>query len=222
MPRQKILEQSLEALLAEASAQMRHLEQIVEVVNRGADHAQIFQLLLRFIEMALNFFELREAVLDILVELHLDGVRDRRELVADVGTNPLDTVPGLRRQRRNFQLERVRLLLPAGGKMLLQGGAESLKSIRQTLCRREVEIALRLLQPAGQVGARLGQFFIETARDRIEPLGQLREGFIRRERAQPGDYDQKPRNRQDAQNNQRCRNHFRIHQSHLHTIRPRL
>src|SRR5208283_1224123 len=49
MPREKILEQSLEALLAEASAQMRHLEQIVEVVYRGADHAKIFQLLLRFI-----------------------------------------------------------------------------------------------------------------------------------------------------------------------------
>src|SRR5271163_4417764 len=146
--------------------------------------------------MALNFFELREAVLDVLVELHLDSVRDRRELVADVGTNPFDTVPGLRRQRRNFQLERVRLLLPARGKMLLQSGAESLESIRQTLSRREVEIALRLLQPAGQVGARLGQFFIEIARDRIEPLGQLRERFICRERAQPADYDQKPRNRQ--------------------------
>src|SRR5277367_2815396 len=133
--------------------------------------------------MALNSFELREAVLDILVELDLDGVRNRRELVADIRANPLDTVLGLRRQRRNFQLERVRLLLAAGGKMLLQGGAESLKTIRQTLCSREVEIALRLLQPSGQVGARLGQFFIETARDRIEPLGQLRERFIRRERA---------------------------------------
>src|SRR5580658_3593622 len=139
--------------------------------------------------MALNFFELRKAVLDILVELHLNGIRDRREFLADVAANPFDTVLGLRRQRRNFQLERVRLLLPAGGKMLLQGSAETLKSIRQAFSCREVEIALRLLQPPGQVGARLGQFFIETARDRIEPLGQLREGFIRRERSQPDDYD---------------------------------
>ena len=175
MTRQKILEQALEPLLAESSPQMRHLEQIVQIIDRRADHAEIFQLLLRFVEMILNFFELREAVLDILIELHLDGISDGGQLVADVRANALDAFAGLRGQRGDLQLERIRLLLPPGGELLLQLCVEIEKSRRQSIRSCEAEIALRLLHAAGQVGARLRQFFIEVARDRVEPLGQLRE-----------------------------------------------
>ena len=68
--------------------------------------------------------------------------------------------------------------------MLLQRRVEVEESFRQTIGGREAEIALRLLEPSGEVGARLRQFFVETARDRIEPLGQLREGIICGKRAQ--------------------------------------
>src|SRR5271163_34743 len=212
MTRQKILEQALEPLLAEASPQMRHFEQIVQVVNRRADHAEIFQLLLRFVEMTLNFFELREAVLDILIELHLNRVRDRGELVADVRANALDAFAGLRGQCRNLQLERIRLLLPPGGELFLQLGVEIKKSRRQSIRSGEAEIALRLLHATSEVGARLRQFFIEVARDQVEPLGQLRERIICRKRAQFRDYDDQPRNRQNTQHKQR-HNRLRLHQT---------
>ena len=219
MPRQKILEQPLQPLLAESPAQMRHLEQIVQVVDRIADHAEILQLLLRFVEMILNFFELRKAVLDILIQLHLHGVRDRRQLLADVGANPLDAVPGLHRQRRNLQLERVRLFLAAGRQMLLERGVEVQKAVGQTIGGCETEVALRLLEAAGEVGAGLGQFFVEAARDRIEPLGDSRERIICGKRAQLADYDQKAREREHAQNEQYHHNYFHLHRTTSRAIR---
>src|SRR5208337_5413865 len=189
MTRQKILKQPLQTLLAESSPQMGHLEQIVQVVDRRPDHAEIFQLLLRFIEMILNFFELRKTVLNVLIQLYLHIVRNRRQLFADVRADPLDALPGLRRQRRDLQLERVRLLLASRREMLLQRGVEVQESFGQTIGGRKAEIALRLLKPSGKVGARLRQFLVETASDRIEALVQTREGIICPERAQFADYN---------------------------------
>src|ERR1700733_1685757 len=117
--------------------------------------------------MSLNFFELRKSFFYIFFQFDVNRVCDRGEFLADVGANPLHAVLRLRRQCRYLKLERVRLLLAAYGEMLPEGGVEIQKSFRQAIRGREAQIALRLLEASGEVGAGLGQFFVEVARDRI-------------------------------------------------------
>ena len=149
MAREEVFEQALEALLAEAAAEVRHLEETVEVVDRCADDAEVFQLLLRFVEVVLDFFELGEAIFYVLIELYLDGVGDGGEFFADVGANALDAVAGLGGKRGDFELERIGLLLAAGGEMAFESGVEVEEAVGQAI-GGGVEIALCLLEAAAR------------------------------------------------------------------------
>src|ERR1700722_3817024 len=142
--------------------------------------------------MSLNFFELGKSLFYILLQFHMYGVGDRRQLLADVGANPFDALPGLHRQRCDLQLERARLFLAAGRQMLLEGGVELQEALGQTIGGCETEVALRLLEAAGEVGARLGQFFVEAARNRIEPLVESHKRITCGKRPQLADYDRNP------------------------------
>src|SRR5260370_5877011 len=175
MTRQEIFEQAFEALLAETAAQMRHLEEIVEVVDRLADHAEMFQLLLRSVQMLLALFELREAVLDILIELHLDRVADCRELLIDVRAYACQALPRLVSQSGYLEFERTCQLLSAGRELMFQNGFQTQESVGKTIGAFKTEIAFDLLQTAGDVGAGLSQFFVEAGNGGIEMRGKTRD-----------------------------------------------
>src|ERR1700722_10923873 len=105
--------------------------------------------------MSLNFFELGKSLFYILLQFHMYGVGDRRQLLADVGANPFDALPGLHRQRCDLQLERARLFLAAGRQMLLEGGVELQESRGQTIGGCEAEVALRLLEAGSERSLRI-------------------------------------------------------------------
>jgi hypothetical protein len=48
---------------------MRKLKQVVEIVDRVAESAHFAELLFRVLQVLLNFFELRKAFFNVLIEL---------------------------------------------------------------------------------------------------------------------------------------------------------
>jgi hypothetical protein len=59
---------------------MRKLRQVVAIFDRVAEGARFAELLFRVLRVLLNFFELRKALLNVLVELHLHRLGDRHQL----------------------------------------------------------------------------------------------------------------------------------------------
>ena len=72
---QEVREQSLQARFAELAAQVRKLQQVVQIVNRVAERADFAELLFGGLQVLLNFFELRKSFLDVLIEFHAAPAR---------------------------------------------------------------------------------------------------------------------------------------------------
>ena len=122
--RQEVFQQPLEARLAEAAAQMGQLEQVVEIVDRRTDRADVLELFLRGLQMLLNFLELLEALADILIELALHFLADCEQLLVHLLANRLEALARLIGKRLDLQLERATLLFAPAGKMARRSSRE--------------------------------------------------------------------------------------------------
>src|SRR6202453_1055530 len=89
---------------SELSAQMRQLEQVVQIVDRMPERADFTKLLLGVFQVLLNFFELRKTFLDVLIELHLHLLRDRHQLRIHAIANRVEALRSLLIQALKFVL----------------------------------------------------------------------------------------------------------------------
>jgi len=87
---QEVRQKPLKTGFAELAAQMGKLEQIVEIVNRVAERAHFAELLFGGLQVLLNFFELRESFLDVLIEFHLHLFGDGHQLGIDAIANRVE------------------------------------------------------------------------------------------------------------------------------------
>ena len=104
MRRQEVSEQAFQAGFSELSAQVRHLEQIVQIIDGVAKSAHLSQLFFRSAQMLLHFFKLREAFLNILIELQLNLVSHGRELLIHAFANRVETLRRLLIESLKFDL----------------------------------------------------------------------------------------------------------------------
>ena len=98
MRRQKIGQQTLEARLSELSAQVRQLQHIVQVVNGVAQRSNLSQLLFGRFQVLLHALELRESLLNILIQFLLYLAGDGEQLGIDPVANRIQTL-------RRFEVE---------------------------------------------------------------------------------------------------------------------
>src|ERR1700747_476222 len=105
---QEVREKPLQAGLPELATQMRKLEQVVEIVDRVAKSADFAELLLRILQVLLNFFELSKSFFNVLIELHLHLLGDRHQLLIHAITNRVEALRGLLIQALKFDLELLR------------------------------------------------------------------------------------------------------------------
>src|SRR5208282_2315390 len=123
------------------AAQMRKLEQIIQIVDRVAERAHFAKLLFRRLQVLLHFFELRKSFLDVLIELDLHLLCNGHQLRVHAITNRVEALRRLLIQALKFAFELLRgeqkrtrhlaaaiaqtpvLLFPARGKLLLDRAA---------------------------------------------------------------------------------------------------
>ena len=108
MRRQKIGQQTLEARLSELSAQVRQLQHIVQVVNGVAQRSNLSQLLFGRFQVLLHALELRESLLNILIQFLLYLAGDGEQLGIDPVANRIQTL-------RRFEVEIFKFGFELGG-----------------------------------------------------------------------------------------------------------
>ena len=101
---QEVRQQALQAGFAKLAAQMRQLEQVVQIVDRMAERAHFPELFFGSLQVLLNFFELRESFLDVLIELLLHLLGDRHQLCVHAVADRFEALRGLLIQALKFAL----------------------------------------------------------------------------------------------------------------------
>ena len=135
---QEIRKQALQAGFTELSAQVRHLEQIVQIIDGVSERAHFSQLFFSRPQVLLHFFELGEAFLNILVELQLHLISHRDKLLIHAIADGVEALRGLLIESLKFDLQLLRseqqrachlaaslgqssrLLFPAGSQLLFE------------------------------------------------------------------------------------------------------
>src|SRR5262249_21213384 len=148
----EVLKQSFETLLAKFAPEMRHLEQIVQVVDRGADGADISQLLLGRLQVLLDFLELCEALPNVLVKLVLYLIGDCEQLLVNFSTNGVKAVAHLHGQARNCELQSTSLLLAPRLELALDLDPEIEKALADTIRSLLPQLAFNVTQALSHVG----------------------------------------------------------------------
>ena len=100
--RQEVGQQPLEAGFAELAAQMRELQQIVQIVDGVAKRTYLAQLFFCVLQVLLNFFELGESFLDVLIEFLLHLLGDGHQLRIDAIADRVEALCGLLIQALKF------------------------------------------------------------------------------------------------------------------------
>ena len=144
--RKKVSQQALQARFTKLPAQVRQLEQVVQVVDGVSERAHFAQLFFRGLQVLLHFFKLRESFFDVLIELLLHLIGDGHELLVHAIADRVETLRGLLIQalELDFKLLRgeqqrarqfaarlgqaARLFFPAASAVAAQAQRESLKS----------------------------------------------------------------------------------------------
>src|SRR5260370_13401302 len=102
---QEVSEEPFQARFPELAAQMRELEQVVEIVDRVAEGAHFTELLFRILQVLLNSFELRKALFNVLIELLLHLLGDRHQLLVHAIANRVEALRAPLIQALKFDLE---------------------------------------------------------------------------------------------------------------------
>ena len=106
--RKKIRQQTLKARLTELSTKVRQLQHIVQIVNRVAQRSNLSQLLFGRFQVLLHALELRETLLNILVQFLLYLAGDGEQLGIDPVANRIQTL-------RRFEVEIFKFGFELGG-----------------------------------------------------------------------------------------------------------
>ena len=105
----KVREQAFQAGFAETAAEVRQLEQVVQVVDGMSEGSYFAELFFSRFQMLLYFFELGETFLDVLIEFLLDLIGDGEQARVHTVANGIQALRGLLVQvvELGFELSRV-------------------------------------------------------------------------------------------------------------------
>src|SRR5260370_11592556 len=188
---QEVSEEPFQARFPELAAQMRKLKQIVEIVDRVAEGAHFAELLFRILQVLLHSFELRKALFNVLIELHLHLLCDRHQLLVHAIANRVEALRGLLIQALKFDLELLGseqqrtghlaapvaqtpvLFFSSRGKLLLDRAPNLRKALLDAVCDLLAQVPLSLLQPAGHIGSGGTELLAEAGAKTFEQARNL-------------------------------------------------